>query len=377
MNWANMNSPHQTNAFNDFVHILPHCAVMLVLDTSHSMYKGTALADLHRSLGNFLTALGREGVNGATVDVAAIGMGDDLRVLEDFHPLAESGLGNLRIRPKGNTPLGGALRLALNGLDAKTHSYELAGYVQQQPQLIILSDGVSTDDFRAEAAEIQARVTAGRLGVRAIALGSTANHAVLTQLAGSQVADSQGVNMVGAFVQTGNDLSSRFEHGAAENLRRRTAMANVPSGYFTQHKFYLDGTNILYWDKSRPGSHLRNVTSLARALKAQGADYCVFFDASTPYKLNPREASFYQMMLSHNPNRFVQVPAGTEADAFILMKADQDPQSVVISHDCFRDRASIYPWVKTKGRRVAGLAMDGEILIPEIGLTVPLTDIQM
>ena len=93
--------------------IMPHCAVMLVLDTSHSMYKGTALADLHRSLGAFVGAIGANAFRGAAVDVAAVGMGDDLRVLDDFHPFASSRLGSMRIRPKGDSPLGGALRLAL------------------------------------------------------------------------------------------------------------------------------------------------------------------------------------------------------------------------------------------------------------------------
>ena len=65
------------------------------------------------------------------------------------------------------------------------------------------------------------------------------------------------------------------------------------------------------------------------------------------------------------------MPAGTEADAFILMNADGNARSVVVSQDLFRDRAEVYPWVRNPSRHLTGMALDGALLFPAIGLRVP------
>ena len=359
---------------NALVPTMPHCAVVLVLDTSHSMYRGTALADLHRSVRAFLGAIGEHAFRGASVDVAAVGMGDDLRVLDDFQPFARSRLGTMRIRPKGDSPLGGALRLALACIDRQEAGYRAADVASVTPQLVVLSDGVSTDSYAAELAEVRRRVTAGELCVHAIALGPSADRAVLSALAGSNVFDPFGADMSGAFAAAGRDLTRRYEHAAAEAFSVSAPATAAGGDYFRDHVFYIDGSNLLWWD-SRNGLRLDIVLSLARELKARGADYRVFFDASAPHKLRekgrPGDERRYEEILRQRPDRFVQVPAGTEADAFILMKADRDARAVVVSQDRFRDREAIYPWVRDPARCLTGMALDGMLLFPKIGLCVP------
>jgi len=354
--------------------IMPHCAVMLVLDTSHSMYKGTALADLHRSLGAFVGAIGANAFRGAAVDVAAVGMGDDLRVLDDFHPFASSRLGSMRIRPKGDSPLGGALRLALGCLDRQEAAYRAAGVASVTPHLVVLSDGVSTDSCSAEVAEVRRRVASGVLCAHAIALGPNADRAALAEFAGANVLDPFGGDMSGAFAAAGRDLTRRYERATAAAFSSSASESADVGDYFRDHVFYVDGSNMLWWD-SRNGLQLDVVLSFARELKARGADYRVFFDASAPHKLrekgHPGDERRYEEILRQRPDRFVQVPAGTEADAFILMNADGNARSVVVSQDLFRDRVDVYPWVRNPSRHLTGMALDGALLFPAIGLRVP------
>ena len=362
-------------SMNALVPIMPRCPVMLVLDTSHSMYRGTALVDLHRSMRAFIEMLGKNVFKGATVDVAAVGMGDDLRLLDDFRPCDQSRLVGMRIRPKGDSPLGGALRLALGCLDRQEAGYRMAGTAMITPQLVVLSDGISTDDCSAQVAEVRRRVADGRLSVFSIALGPSANHAMLYNLAGANVLDPFGSDMLGAFTTVGAGLSQSYERATANSLRNMTSSARVSDGYFRRHAFYVDGTNVLYWEHNGR-VRLDLVLALARTLKARGADYRVFFDASTPHKLRekgcPDDVRCYDEMLRLRPDRFVQVPAGSEADAFILMKADGIPNSIVVSQDRFHDREAIYPWVRNRDRHLTGMALDGELLFPRIGLRISL-----
>ena len=355
--------------------ITPRCAVMLLLDTSHTMYLGTALRDLHRSLGTFLGAAGRDTFRGTAVDVAAVGMGDDLRLLDTFHPLAESRLAGLVIRPKGSSPLGGALRLALGELDRQTARYRADGQAAIVPQLVVLTDGLSTDDCSAEVAEVRGRVARGVLNVHAIALGPGANHGVLAALAGRNVLNPLGGDMTGAFRAAGTDFSARYEKSAAHLMRARALCANVSGEYFRRHVFFVDGTNLLYWGNGTKLS-LAPILALAREFKALGAEYRIFFDASTPHKLRengqPGDEPCYRDLLRARPDRFCEVPAGNEADAFLLMKAESVPNSVVVSQDLFRDRAGRHPWIREQGRHVAGMLLDGELLFPDIGLRIPV-----
>lgn len=352
---------------------LPRCAVMLVLDTSHSMYRGTALADLTRSVRAFCGVLGRETFAGASVEVAAVSMGDNLGLIAPFASVASSPLRNFSVRPKGNTPIGGALRYALTEIDAQLSRWHADGRRTVTPQLVILSDGVSTDDFTAEADEIRRRVTAGELAVRAIALGANADRGALAAIAGNEVLDPFGKDMAGAFDYAGVEVSRGYEREAAATA---VGTAAAPRSVQGARSYLIDGTNLIFWDVRRSGLHLDYVLALARFLKDGGVKYRVFFDASTPYRLRekgaPGDEARYRQALKARPDIFVEIPGGQQADAYLLMQAANDPSSVVISNDRFRDREHLYPWVRDSARHVGGMMLDGALCFPDLGWRVPV-----
>lgn len=55
--------------------LLPHCPVILVLDTSHSMW-GEGLRDLNDSIQMFYQTIRREQFPNSRIDIAAVSMGD-------------------------------------------------------------------------------------------------------------------------------------------------------------------------------------------------------------------------------------------------------------------------------------------------------------
>ena len=88
----------------DLANAMPHCAVILVLDTSHSMW-GQGFTDMMASLKAFYKTITDIQFLNAKVDIAAVSMGDNLCMLEEFTPFHSSDLPNRSIRPKGDTQL--------------------------------------------------------------------------------------------------------------------------------------------------------------------------------------------------------------------------------------------------------------------------------
>ncbi len=109
--------------------LLPRCAVMLVLDTSHSMW-GEGLKDMMASLQVFYATLKQEQMMNAPMDIASVSMGENLRMLEEFTPIEQSVLPTMQIRPKGDTPIAAALQLALNKLKEQHRWYRENGLNQ-------------------------------------------------------------------------------------------------------------------------------------------------------------------------------------------------------------------------------------------------------
>ncbi len=75
-----------------------------------------------RALENFCRTIRSEQFLNARIEIAAVGMGDDLRMPEKFIALEHSHLSELNIRPKGDTPIGAALNPAMDQLSDRRPS---------------------------------------------------------------------------------------------------------------------------------------------------------------------------------------------------------------------------------------------------------------
>lgn len=357
----------------DLVNLVPHCPVVMVLDTSHSMW-GKGLSDLKQSLAEFSRIMCQETFQDAMIDVETIRMGENFGVLEAFTPVQNSVLTGMEIRPKGDTPLGASLELALSELEKQMNVYRANGTNYVQPQMVVLSDGKSSDDFSHPAQEIRERVREGKLVCRAIALGSDPDYDALRLFAGDAVVASAGATMKESFRTVGRAVSQEYEEKVEETIVNefKTASASAPR---TGRMFLLDGTNILYWNQ-RNGISLDCVKAITTYLKAKGEDYMVIFDASTPYvlkKKQPAEHSEYESLLKRDPEHFTQVPAGTCADVFLLEEAKTNPEAVILTQDLFRDHKYEYPEVLNQRDRIAsGMFLNGKVVFPSLKFSIPM-----
>ena len=107
----NVNMNEMNSGVLDLANAMPHCPVILVLDTSHSMW-GQGLTDMMVSLKAFYKTIADIQFLNAEVDIAAVSMGDNLCMLEDFTPLIEEGcleycIGSVHLIPvPGSVPKG-------------------------------------------------------------------------------------------------------------------------------------------------------------------------------------------------------------------------------------------------------------------------------
>ena len=271
MNSNTIHSAIVDNPVYELAAVIPHCPVMLVLDTSHSMW-GKGLLDMKNSLIAFYNTLDEVSFSSSLIDIAAVSMGDRLGMIEEFTPFENSLLPQANIRPKGYTPMAAALELALEKLQTQIGYYEQNHINYATPQLIILSDGDSSDDITDIAAELRNMVAAGKLFVRTIAMGENPLLANLRSL-GGELVEPVG-ELPEAFEDVGQRVSMVYEAEAVETILDNNADSSMNS--FGDVFYIIDGSNCLHIDKYRSGITLKYVLSITDYLQKKHIPFQVF-----------------------------------------------------------------------------------------------------
>lgn len=132
-------------------------------------------------------------------------------------------------------------------------------------------------------------------------------------------------------------------------------------------KYIIDGTNVAYWEKKGVVSIIASAQLVIELLK-RGAEVCCFFDANTSHLV--LEKSLYKDCLKLY-DIFKEVPGGIRADDFILLFADNNINTFIISNDQFRDKINEYPWLSSqegKKRLIKGDIISNQLAIPHLKL---------
>jgi uncharacterized protein YegL len=144
----------------------PRCPVVLVLDISGSM-SGQPIAELNAGLQGFDEALKTDPLAALRVEVGMVTFGGgvtefDFVTADQYHPP--------QLSANGDTPMGQAVRQALNMLDNRKTIYKGNGIDYYRPWLFLMTDGAPTD-FDWEKVAEQARQEEERKGVSVYAIG--------------------------------------------------------------------------------------------------------------------------------------------------------------------------------------------------------------
>ena len=174
--------------------------LVLVLDCSGSMQEENKVQLLNEGLKALATDLKADPVAARCGRVLVISFGGDSNVetmgewtdAMDFVPP--------QLLAGGLTPLGAAMRCALDEVESQKSQMRAAGVSYKRPIIMLLSDGEPTDDWRQVAAECKSAETAHKVNIMAIGIGEQANKEILGQFSNKGALSLSGLKFKELFI---------------------------------------------------------------------------------------------------------------------------------------------------------------------------------
>lgn len=124
----------------------------------------------------------------------------------------------------------------------------------------------------------------------------------------------------------------------------------------------VDGANVAFEEASHDGKpKMSNLVAMRRLLRERGYEPIILVDASLRHEVDDPDQ--LEALLEEQEVR--QVPAGTDADYFVLKTAEQQ-DAPVVSNDRYKDRREQFPWVDE--RRVPFMIVQGQVQLYEDSL---------
>src|ERR687889_2564416 len=119
----------------------------------------------------------------------------------------------------------------------------------------------------------------------------------------------------------------------------------------------IDGANVAYEERSAGGKpKLSNLLKVRREMEERGQEAVIIVDASLKYDIDDQE----QLEKLIQSQQVRQVPAGTDADFFIIQFA-HELDALIVTNDRYRDYAQQYPWIPE--RRLPYMIVKGEVVL--------------
>ena len=121
----------------------------------------------------------------------------------------------------------------------------------------------------------------------------------------------------------------------------------------------IDGANVAYEERSGGGKpKLSNLLKVRREMEERGCEAVIIVDASLKYDIDDQE----QLETLIRSQQIRQVPAGTDADFFIIQFA-HELDALMVTNDRYKDYSDRYPWIPE--RRLPYMIIKGEVHLYE------------
>jgi len=152
--------------------------VCLVLDTSYSM-SGKPIDELNRGVKMFMEEVLADEMASLSAEIAIVTFGGGVRKEVEFASIEKQSVPYLTT--SGNTPMGEAVNLALDMLEARKKTYASLGISYYQPWMVLMTDGAPTDDISLAARRTSDLIKNKKLTIFPIGIGDKAHMETLQQ----------------------------------------------------------------------------------------------------------------------------------------------------------------------------------------------------
>jgi uncharacterized protein YegL len=126
----------------------PRVACVLLLDVSGSM-RGEPIAELNAGLTAYKDELAADSLASKRVEVAVVTFGGVVQTVCDF--TTAEGFRPPTLAASGDTPMGGAIREAVEMLRRRKDTYRAHGISYYRPWIFLITDGGPTDEWKSAA----------------------------------------------------------------------------------------------------------------------------------------------------------------------------------------------------------------------------------
>lgn len=150
--------------------------ICILLDTSGSM-QGMPIKELNEGVKMFIDELKDDIQTLYSADLSILTFGGNVDTIKDFGPLEDYEISDLSA--DGLTPMGEAVEKALDLLADRKNQYKDQMIEYYQPWLVLMTDGVPTDNYSLASTKIQTLVNSKKLVVFPVAIGDEVDMNIL------------------------------------------------------------------------------------------------------------------------------------------------------------------------------------------------------
>lgn len=203
--------------------------LVLVLDCSGSMQDDNKIGLLNEGLKTLAAELKNDPIAARCGRVLVISFGGDNNVelmgdwndAMDFNPP--------ELMAGGMTPMGAAMRCALDEIEAQKGQMRSAGVSYKRPIVMLLSDGEPTDEWQQVAADCKAAESAHKVNVMAIGIGDQANRDILGAFSNKGALNLKGLRFKELFIWLSRSIQavSRAATGGTVQLNPVDSWAQI------------------------------------------------------------------------------------------------------------------------------------------------------
>jgi uncharacterized protein YegL len=203
----------------------PRCPVVLVLDTSGSM-NGAPIHELNQGLRTFERELKGDDLAARRVDVAIVTFGP-VELAADFHTV--DSFAPPTLVAGGDTPMGGAMELAMRILEERKAKYRTNGVMFYRPWIFLMSDGVPTDHWLDIARAAKDGDLNKKFSCFAVGIGG-ADLRVLGSFTNRDALRLDGLEFQKMFVWLSNSMKA-ISHSRVDDVIRLADPTTGPAGW--------------------------------------------------------------------------------------------------------------------------------------------------